>query len=69
MQIKGEDELSDIMLVMKCLIKGSTAAAHFQQLVESELKESHARQLAKRKHDSQTNTVAAKHGVVTVDMV
>ena len=68
-QIEGEDELSDIMLAMKCLIKGSTAAAHSQQLVKSELKESHACQLAKRKCDSQTNTVAAKHGVVTVDMV
>ena len=57
------------MLAIKCLIKGSTTAAHSQQLVKSELKKSYAHQLAKRKCDSQTNTVAVKHGVVTVSMV
>ena len=68
-QIEGENELNDIMLTMKHLIKGSTAAAYSQQLVKSELKESHAHQLVKRKCDSQTNTVAVKHGVVTVGMI
>ena len=68
-QIEKEDELSDIILIMKCLIKENTAVAHSQQLVKSELKKSHAHQLVKRKHDSQTNTVAAKHNVVTVDII
>ena len=60
---------SDFRLTLKRYTKGSTASIYSRELVEFDLNQTQIYQNARNKRNKLLETVAAKSGVITVEMV